>query len=124
MLDELGHRRDLLTLRANVAQLRNRNPTPEELRQRALAAGFEDARIVTRELRLPYANASALFADRLLAYVAMDEWRSAASEGTAENADEILREAEHALATYFGGRALSLRVHAGLLVAGRAQHTP
>jgi len=122
MLDELGLKRELPTLSANVAQLRARNPTPQELVERARAAGFDDARVVTRELRLPYANSGELFADRLLAYVAMDEWRSAASEGTGQDADEILREAEHALATYFGGHALSLRVHAGLLVADRAQN--
>lgn len=121
MLDEIGLRLDLPSLSTNVARLRDQTPEPEGLVEGAHAAGFDTARVVTRELRLSYGNAAELFSDRLLAYLAMDDWRRAASEGTGRDADELLRDAERALDTYFGGRALSLRVHAGLLLAGRAQ---
>jgi len=121
MLEEVAHRHDLAPLHANVAGLRTRHPSAQELTERAAAAGFEDARVVTQELRLSYSNAADLFSDRLLAFLVMDEWRAAAEDGTGLAADEVMREVERSLDTYFGGRPLSLRVHAGLLIATRRQ---
>lgn len=114
MLREIAVRRDDETMLARVDAEAARHPDLEGLEAAVRAAGFSNIHMRKETFRLPYRNAAELMADRLLSFVAFPSWRAVAGP---DAADEVFREVEAALDTYFAGGPLSLAVHGALVSA-------
>lgn len=113
MFRELALRRDDGPLAARVDRVLLRYPSPQTLEAVIANAGFSDVRVVTEEFQLPFGSAREIVADPMLRFVAVPEWRWMAGFDEDGLLDEIVR----MLDTYFGGGPLTLRVHAGLVIA-------
>jgi ubiquinone/menaquinone biosynthesis C-methylase UbiE len=95
-----------------------RHPRPHELAKLAESAGFHDVRLREEAFRLSFRSAREMFADPLLRFVGLPEWRDIV--GADATGDRLLEQLERTFDTYFAGGALSLSVRAGLVSARRA----
>ncbi|MBX3269006.1 MAG: class I SAM-dependent methyltransferase [Sandaracinaceae bacterium] len=113
MFRELALRRDDAALSARIERVALRYPSAQTLEAVIANAGFGDVRVKTEEFQLPFGSAKEVLADPMLRFVAVPEWRWIAGF----DEDGLLEEAVRQLDTYFGGGPLTLRVHAGLVIA-------
>ena len=116
MVEERARSQGDETLASRVREVAHRDPAPRALREAAERAGFVDVALERIDFKLSFANADALFSDRLLATIAFPEWEEAFGR-------EALDDVRQRLAAYFDRGALSLTVAAGRLVAHRPKST-
>lgn len=113
MFRELALRRDDGGLSSRLDRVLLRYPSANALEAVVTNAGFSGVRVETEEFLLPFGSAREILADPMLRFVAVPEWRWVA--GFEE--EGLLEEVVRMLDTYFGGGPLTLRVHAGLVIA-------
>lgn len=113
MFRELALRRDDGALSARLDRVLLRYPTAATLEAVVANAGFSDVRVESEEFQIPLGSARELLADPMLRFVAVPEWRWIAGFEEDGLLDEVIR----TLDVYFGGGPLTLRVHAGLVIA-------
>ena len=115
MFREIALRRDDKALSARVDRIAGRYPNPATLEAVIANAGFRDVRLQTEEFQLAFGSAREIVSDPALRFVAAPEWRWMA--GSEDGDERTLDEVVETLDTYFGGGPLSIRVHAGLVIA-------
>ncbi len=115
MFREVALRRDDKALAARIERIAGRYPSPATLEAVIANAGFHDVHLETEEFQLPFPSAREILSDPAVDFIAAPEWRWIAGfdEGDEHTLDEVVQ----TLDTYFGGGPLSMRVHAGLVVA-------
>ena len=115
MFQEVALKREDGTLSQRTERIASRYPAAATLEAVVRAAGFDDVEMATEEFQIPFGSAAEIFSDPMIRFVALPEWRWIA--GFDQGAEDVLREVQRHLETYFGGGPLTLRVHAGLVSA-------
>lgn len=115
MFREVALKRDDKALSQRVERIAARYPEAATLEAVVRGAGFEGVEVRTEEFQIPFGSAGEIFADPMIRFVALPEWRWIA--GFDDGAEAVLGQVQRHLETYFGGGPLSLRVHAGLAIA-------
>jgi len=115
MFREVALKRDDKALSQRAERIAARYPEAPTLEAVVRGAGFQDVEVLTEEFQVPFGSAGEIFADPMIRFVALPEWRWVA--GFDEGGEAILGQVQRHLETYFGGGPLSLRVHAGLAIA-------
>lgn len=118
MFREVGLKRDDLALAQRIEHIGGRYPTASRLEAMVKGAGFESVTVHRETLHLRFDDASHIFTDPAMRFVALPEWRWIA--GFDRGSARTLTEVQESLDTYFGGGPLSLRIEAGLVVAEAA----
>jgi ubiquinone/menaquinone biosynthesis C-methylase UbiE len=117
-LREIAAKNELQKLAERTDAAARRHPRPHDLAKLAESAGFHDVRLREEAIRLSFRSAREMFADPLLRFVGLPEWRGIVGPDAA--GDRLLEQLERTFDTYFAGGALSLSVRAGLVSARRA----
>jgi len=125
MFREIALRWNLPEIGKRVDAVVARYPEPGAWAGAVRAIGLEDVTVREETFRLPFSNARRMFADPLIRFIGLPEWRWIG--GLDSRGAEALEEAERSLDVYFASRPLSLTVRAGLVVArapGTREHAP
>lgn len=115
MFREVALKNDDPHIGQRIDRLAGRYPSAATLEAAVAGAGFEDVTVKTEEFQVAFASAAQIFADPMIRFVALPEWRWIA--GFEEGSETVLDQVQRSLDTYFGGGPLSLRVSAGVVTA-------
>ncbi|MCS6797244.1 MAG: class I SAM-dependent methyltransferase [Myxococcota bacterium] len=118
-LREVALRFDRPELAARADALAARYPGAAGLTGAVRAAGFEDVSLEIDDIVLPFRHARALVSDPLARWLGVRDCEQACGAGP--EGERLFGDVERTLDVYHGGGPLSLRMHAGLVSARRAE---